>query len=271
MQHWFAVFSLATCKQQTWIAMFAYADCIFRKLGLQRLQNFVGNIANCLVVFTRVVILLRTKTHNWSACLHTWVAHLQTGVARVELLFLQFSRWFLQHCNLRLQMCQVIVQMCTYCEQGCPQQKHCLHVCAFSFAHVQVLFARVHVWCAHVKLRYQAFAHLVCKFPILVCNCASLVFHVFLFKWLFASQANLSCMFLQTWIANNVQTWFACFAKKKTCFAQWLTCFASLQHSCVPFASLLVCATCVHLVGTVWCFASVVFHWCAWFYMLCAV
>ena len=192
--------------------MFAYADCIFRKLGLQRLQNFVGNIANCLVVFTRVVILLRTKTHNWSACLHTWVAHLQTCVARVEL-FLQFSRWFLQHCNLRLQMCQVIVQMCTYCEQGCPQQKHCLHVCAFSFAHVQVLFARVHVWCAHVKLRYQAFAHLVCKFPILVCNCASLVFHVFLFKWLFASQANLSCMFLQTWIANNVQTWFARFAK----------------------------------------------------------
>ena len=58
---------------------------------------------------------------------------------------------------------------------------------------------------------------------------------------------------------------------KKTCFAQWLTCFASLQLSCVPFASLLVCATCVHLVGTVWCFASVVFHWCAWFYMLYAV
>ena len=142
-------------------------------------------------------------------------------------------------------MCQVIVQMCTYCEQGCPQQKHCLHVCAFSFAHVQVLFARVHVWCAHVKLRYQAFAHLVCKFPILVCNCASLVFHVFLFKWLFASQANLSCMFLQTWIANNVQTWFARFAKKLVSRSGLLA-----SQACNFRAYLLQVCLCVLLVYT---------------------
>ena len=103
------MFSLATCKQQTWIAMFAYADCIFRKLGLQRLQNFVGNIANCLVVFTRVVILLRTKTHNWSACLHTWVAHLQTCVARVELLFCNSPDGF---CSIAILGCRCVKLLC---------------------------------------------------------------------------------------------------------------------------------------------------------------